>query len=125
MVEPEAVRDKPAKKKIWKGHPSGPWITARKAVQYVSLCAFLLLFLLTQSGGWPGNVVNLPMRLDPLLMLAHLFSSRTFLLGSSLALLVILGTIVFGRLWCGWICPLGTILDLFPLKRWRGQRPPP
>lgn len=113
MAEPEAIRDRPIKKKIWKDHPAGPWITARKAVQYASLSAFLLLFLLTKQGGWPADLVNLAMRLDPLLMLAHLLSSRTFLLGSTLALLVILATVVFGRAWCSWICPLGTILDIF------------
>ena len=125
MAEPEAIRDRPIKKKIWKDHPAGPWITARKAVQYASLSAFLLLFLLTKQGGWPADLVNLAMRLDPLLMLAHLLSSRTFLLGSTLALLVILATVVFGRAWCSWICPLGTILDIFSLKRSRGKRLPP
>ena len=57
--------------------------------------------------------------------MTHLLSSRTFLLGSSMALLTLLATLVFGRAWCGWVCPLGTILDLFPLDRWRGQRPSP
>ncbi len=65
------------------------------------------------------------MRLDPLLILANLFSSRVFLAGSALALLTILLTLVFGRAWCGWVCPLGTLLDLFSLKRWRGHRQPP
>ena len=94
-------------------------------VQYVSLSAFLLFFLLSKQGGWPGELVNIPMRLDPLLMLAHLLSSRTFLTGSTLALVVILTTVVFGRAWCGWVCPLGTMLDIFPLKRWREKRPQP
>jgi NAD-dependent dihydropyrimidine dehydrogenase PreA subunit len=120
----EIGRKRPVKKRIWQGRPAGPWITARKAVQYVALFAFLLLFLLSKQGGWAGDLVNLPMRLDPLLMLAHLLSSRTFLLGSSLALLVILLTVVFGRAWCGWICPLGTTLDLFSLKRKRDRRSP-
>ena len=30
-----------------------------------------------------------------------------------------------GRAWCGWLCPLGTLLDLFPLSRWRQRRPAP
>jgi len=108
--------------RVWKGRLSKPWVTARKVVQYISLAAFLLLFLLSKQSGEPGGLLNLPMRLDPLLMFAHLLSSRTFLLGSSAALLVILLTVVFGRLWCGWICPLGTILDIFPLKNLRDRR---
>ena len=58
-------------------------------------------------------------------MLAYLLSSRIFLVSSFLALLTILFTLVFGRAWCGWLCPLGTLLDLFSLKRWRGRRQPP
>jgi len=113
------------KKRVWKSRPSGPWILARKVVQYISLFAFLLLFLQAKRGGWPAGLVNIPMRLDPLLVFSQLLASRTFLVGSSLALLVILLTVVAGRSWCGWICPLGTVLDIFPLNRWRGTRPPP
>lgn len=57
------------------------------------------------------------MRLDPLLALTSLLSSRVFLSGMSLALIVVVLSVVFGRAWCGWICPLGTILDLFRFKR--------
>ena len=114
-----------AKKRTWKGRPSGKWITARKIVQYVSLVAFITLFIAAQRGGWPASLVNLPMRLDPLLGLANLLASRALLAGSAVALATVLLTLVFGRAWCGWICPLGTILDLFPLKRWRGERHAP
>jgi polyferredoxin len=65
------------------------------------------------------------MRLDPLLMLANILSSRTFLLASSLALFTVLFTLLFGRAWCGWICPLGTTLDIFSFDRVRGKRPSP
>ena len=118
-------RTKENKRVTRKNGLSSRWITARKLVQYLSLAVFILLFLLSKQGGWRGDLVNLPMRLDPLLMLTHLLSSRTFVLGSSLALLTLLATLIFGRAWCGWACPLGTVLDLFPLNRWRGKRPPP
>jgi MauM/NapG family ferredoxin protein len=65
------------------------------------------------------------MRFDPLLLLAHGLANRTFLIGSSLALLTVILTLVFGRAWCGWLCPLGTVLDLLSLRRWRGKRRPP
>ncbi|MHC4244644.1 MAG: 4Fe-4S binding protein [Planctomycetota bacterium] len=42
-----------------------------------------------------------------------------------LALLTVALTITFGRAWCGWLCPLCTVLDLFSLKRWRRNRPAP
>jgi polyferredoxin len=65
------------------------------------------------------------MRLDPLAMLAHLLASRTVLVGSALALITVALTLALGRVWCGWLCPLGTLLDLFSLRRWRGKREAP
>jgi polyferredoxin len=112
--------------------PRGPWITRRKLVQYLALLTFVILFIWSRRGGWPPDLVNFPMRLDPLTTLAHLLSSRTFLVGSSLALAVLLLTLLFGRAWCGWLCPLGTVLDLFSprkahsdaakLESWRGVK---
>jgi polyferredoxin len=113
------------KKKIRKGQPGGPWVTARKAVQYTALVIFLSLFVGARGSGWSANILNLVMRLDPLVMLSNLFASRIFLASSALALIVILLTLIFGRVWCGWLCPLGTVLDLFSLKRWRGKRVAP
>ena len=102
-----------------------PWIPLRKTVQGVALAAFFVLFVWSRRGGWPPSLVNVPMRLDPLAMLAHALSSRTLLVGSTLALLVLLLTLVRGRMWCGWLCPLGTLLDLFSLSRWRGRKGAP
>jgi polyferredoxin len=62
------------------------------------------------------NLANLFLRLDPLALLAQMVASHTWLAGSALALLTLGLTLVFGRAWCGWICPLGTLLDLFPLR---------
>lgn len=101
------------------------WTRLRRAVQYTALLAFVALFVWSRRGGWPGSVVNFPMRLDPLGMLAHLLASRTLLGGSALALLTLVLTLIFGRAWCGWLCPLGTVLDLLPLRRWRGKRAAP
>jgi polyferredoxin len=101
------------------------WTSLRKAIQYVALFVFIALFVWSRRGGWPGIVVNFPMRLDPLSMLAHLLASRTLLAESALALLTILLTLAFGRAWCGWLCPMGTLLDLLSLSRWRGKREAP
>lgn len=83
------------------------------------------LFLGARQYGLPGNVVNVPMRLDPLIAISHVLASRTLLAGSALALIVVVATLVFGRAWCGWICPLGTLLDLIGAHRWRSERPAP
>lgn len=119
---------KKTNKKLWTGKPAGKWIRIRKIVQYLALAVFTGLFILGRLGSQTSGLVNIPMRLDPLAILAHLLASRTLLAGSALALITVILTLVFGRAWCGWLCPLGTTLDLIPLKRWnktKGGLPQP
>ncbi|CAG0928316.1 Ferredoxin-type protein NapG [Thermoflexales bacterium] len=97
--------------------PLGRWITARKVVQIAALLFVIALLIMTRRGGWPPDLVNLLMRLDPLTVLAQSLSSRSFLLGSAVVLLTLLLTVIAGRAWCGWLCPLGTVLDLIPLRK--------
>jgi len=112
-----------AKRRTW--WTSRSWTVLRRLVQYTALLTFVALFVWSRRGGWPGSLVNIPMRLDPLAMLAHLLASRTALAGSALALITVALTLALGRVWCGWLCPLGTLLDLFSLRRWRGKREAP
>jgi polyferredoxin len=118
-TEKKSEAGKKRRKKRWSGRPYGRWITVRKVVQYSALLTFLALFVASRRGSWPPDLVNIPLRLDPLAILANLLASKTLLAGSALALVVAILTLVFGRAWCGWLCPLGTTLDLFSLKGWR------
>lgn len=119
-------RPKLATAKRWTGRPTGPWVTARKIVQYLALLLFVGLFVAArnaiQAGSAAPGLLNFPLRLNPLVTLSHLLASRTFLAGSALALLIVILTLILGRAWCGWLCPLGTVLDLFPLRK-RNARP--
>jgi polyferredoxin len=117
------VTKKESKKKNRKILHRGPWVTTRKIVQYLALIVFLALFLWSRQDGWAGDVINIPLRLDPLLVLSHLLASCAFLGSSALALILIFVTLLFGRAWCGWLCPLGTTLDLIALHRWRTKQP--
>ena len=94
----------------------------RRAVQLVSLLAFLWLFLQTEYRGADqlAYPVSLLFRLDPLALLAALFSpGQSHLLSLWPAALLLLLTLIFGRFFCGWLCPLGTVIDLggAPLRR--------
>jgi polyferredoxin len=60
-------------------------------------------------------------RLDPLAGVATMLASRSWLPQFELAIATVLLAVVAGRLWCGWVCPLGTLLGWFRFKGARQQ----
>ncbi|MBN1522210.1 MAG: 4Fe-4S binding protein, partial [Candidatus Aureabacteria bacterium] len=58
---------------------------------------------------------------DPLIIFMTSISERIILPGIFLSLAMIVLTIVFGRFFCGWICPLGTSIDAVGAIRKRGK----
>ena len=85
----------------------------RRFSQLLFLSAFIFLFLNTDYSGSDElqYVVNILFRLDPFLAAVTMLAGRTIiaLMLPSLAVLVL--TAVLGRSFCGWFCPLGTLLD--------------
>ncbi len=90
---------------------------ARKITQALALVGFSVLIIATGIDRVPFAAANIFIRLSPLTMLASLLSSRTFLLGMTVSLILLILSLVFGRVWCGWLCPLGTILDIFKFRQ--------
>lgn len=100
------------------------WRNARRLAQAVFLILFLFLFIQTESKGADelGYPVRLFLEFDPLIFLAVLFSGRTFITAFLLALITVALTAVLGRVFCGWICPLGTLNNIVSsMKKDRGQ----
>jgi polyferredoxin len=98
------------------------WTRARQGVQALSLVGFLSLFVASSSGQAFPALVGLPFRLDPLAMLAQSVAARALLPASALALLTVVLTLAVGRAWCGWLCPLGTLLDVIAPRRRPARR---
>ena len=51
-----------------------------------------------------------------------MIASRSWILPMALGAVTILLAIAASRAWCGWVCPLGTLLDWTPARRNRGNR---
>jgi MauM/NapG family ferredoxin protein len=87
-------------------------------MQLVAFLLFLLLLIRAGQTGWLAT--DLFFRLDPLVGLANMIAARqivpSLLIG---ALIALVAAVVLGRAWCGWICPLGTVLDWMPARRAR------
>ena len=84
---------------------------ARRIAQVVFIVLFFVLFL---SATFPYETwlpSDLFLRLDPLIGFTASLSARTLIIKSLLALLVLIPTILMGRMFCGWVCPLGTTID--------------
>ena len=108
----------------------------RRAVQWGLLAGFLALFARTAYRGsdildWP---VHLVLRLDPLALASELMAVGPTALGIAWlgAGVLVLATVLLGRFFCGWACPMGTCLDLagpglrrLAGRRGRWRRPPP
>ena len=89
-------------------------ITSARACQLLFLCVFLVLFVQTEYRGSDtiSAAINSFFRADPLVALSYLAATRSFTWLLFPALLTLVFTLLFGRFFCGWICPLGTLLDL-------------
>jgi polyferredoxin len=93
----------------------------RRTSQLLFLAVFI--FLLTRAS-YPLNErypVDLFPRLSPLLGAAASIASRALVTTFWPALVVFILTLLLGRAFCGWVCPMGTTLDIidkaYPKKK--------
>ena len=87
----------------------------RRLSQLICLVVFLFLFRHTD---YTGNdtipyAVNILFRLDPLVLATITLAQKTFVTLLWPSFIIIGLTLLFGRCFCSWICPLGTLIDGF------------
>ena len=89
-------------------------ISLSRISQILFLAFFLFLFVTTDYRGKDeiSVALNSFFRMDPLVAASHLLSAKTFTFLLLPGLLVLLFSLVLGRFFCGWMCPLGTVIDL-------------
>ncbi len=107
--------------------PPSPPVKTRRLKWAVQATCFVLFLVLFGSMGLvpPGRLPHrLLLDLDPLVSLAGLAGTR-LLWVPALALLA--ATFLWGRIFCGYVCPLGFLVDLAdrflagPRRRWQGR----
>jgi polyferredoxin len=84
----------------------------RRICQILSLITFLVLITLASLGSQGTGLLKIWLELDPLVFLGTLLSGRVFLSAFIPALVILLASLVLGRFFCGWLCPMGVTLDI-------------
>ena len=93
----------------------------RRLTQIVCLTLFVLHVSNTEYRGtvMAGGETRLPfparllLDFDPLIALSNALATRALYQGLLWSLAILLPTLFFGRFFCGWMCPLGTVHHLF------------
>ncbi|MEW6674689.1 MAG: 4Fe-4S binding protein [Nitrospirota bacterium] len=97
----------------------------RRISQGLFLLIFLVLFFETESTGRDelGYPVKVFLDFDPLIFLVTLLSNHSIIKNLFLlSMITVALTFVLGRVFCGWVCPLGTINSMVGFRterRWR------
>jgi polyferredoxin len=84
----------------------------RRAVQTFSLLIFYFLLILTLYPYEPVVATNLFLKLSPLNAISTIVAGRALYSAFWVALIPVVLTLVLGRFFCGWICPMGTTIDV-------------
>jgi polyferredoxin len=105
------------RKSTRKKHRPSPWLLARRLTQVFFFIAFFVIFLALKQWALRQPLSALPFWFDPYAMLAFWLSGHAWLPWTLLSLLTVVSAVLLGRVWCGWICPLGTLFDWLPARR--------
>ena len=94
-----------SRRRLWSG------ARIRRTVQLVFLVLFFALVVLARPrpGADPSPLLESFFWIDPLILVATWLAAHAVPLALLLSLVVIAVTVVLGRVFCGWVCPLGTL----------------
>jgi MauM/NapG family ferredoxin protein len=90
------------------------WRLARRFAQIIVLLLFFYLILTTRQEFQGVIPPGLFFYLSPLAGIALTLASRSFIPLMGLGIITLISALILGRVWCGWVCPLGTVIDCVP-----------
>jgi len=91
--------------------PPGAWKWLRRLSQVVFFAVACVLVAVTTYPLRPGVPYDVIARFSPLLAVSATAASRAFIAAFWPALIVVALTLLVGRAFCGWVCPVGTLVD--------------
>jgi polyferredoxin len=99
-------------------------VNFRRLSQFVFLVLFFVLLIRTTLVGENDTepLAEFFFNIDPLILISAWFASHSVLSGMLLALVTVVLTLLFGRFFCGWVCPVGAT---FNLVSWARKAPLP
>jgi polyferredoxin len=83
----------------------------RRIVQLVSLALWVFLFLVTRHQAAAFIPPDLFLMTDPLAAAIAMGAAHIVVPIMAASLVLVLLGMIFGRVFCGWLCPLGTLID--------------
>jgi polyferredoxin len=85
------------------------FIWLRRTYQVVFLALFLFLLIVSSASLIRGYRVDFFLGLDPLIALSTALASHSLHHALLWSLPLVVLTLIFGRFFCGWICPMGVL----------------
>jgi ferredoxin len=83
----------------------------QRRIQIASLLFFAFLVGLATGSAWDRTLLSYFISLDPVASFGTAITARTLFATLWGAAILLLLTLVFGRFFCGYVCPLGTTID--------------
>jgi polyferredoxin len=97
------------------------WRRVRQTIQILFFAFYIfLIFAVVQKRVAPA-LSDIFFRFDPLSAMGSMLASRQWIPRLGLALITVGVTLVIGRVWCGWICPMGSLLEWVSFRKARKQ----